>query len=124
MLSQLPALAPPDYGSYAQVVVDEGIKIVETAGRAPDQFIKLFKENNILVIHKCVAIRHALSAERLGVDAVRQPLALLLYHAATSLLADLFLSNLFDAQISLDGFGTLSDFAVGGIRRGREDEEY
>ena len=25
-------LAPPDYGAYAQVVVDEGIKIVETAG--------------------------------------------------------------------------------------------
>lgn len=30
----------------------------------------MFKENDITVIHKCVAIRHALTAQRLGVDAI------------------------------------------------------
>jgi len=67
-LTLLPALAPPNYGAFAQVVIDEGIKVVETAGNKPDQFIKMFKEAGIIVIHKCVAIRHALSAQKLGVD--------------------------------------------------------
>lgn len=30
--------------------------------------IKLLKDNNAYVIHKCTAIRHALSAQKLGVD--------------------------------------------------------
>lgn len=34
------------------------------------EYIKMFKEANITTIHKCVAIRHALTAQRLGVDAV------------------------------------------------------
>jgi len=34
------------------------------------KFIKLFKQHNIIVIHKCVAVKHALSAERLGVDVI------------------------------------------------------
>jgi len=69
-LTLLPALVPPDYDSYAQVVIDEKIKIVETAGNNPGPFIKKFKENGIIVIHKCVSIRHALTAERLGVDII------------------------------------------------------
>ncbi|GAB5362596.1 hypothetical protein AAMO2058_000811200 [Amorphochlora amoebiformis] len=69
-ITLLPALVPPDYKSYAKVVVDEGVKIVETAGRNPKRFIKYFKENGIYVIHKCVAIRHALTAQRLGADMI------------------------------------------------------
>ncbi len=69
-LTLLPALAPPDYGSYAKVIVEEGVKIVETAGRNPGQWIKFFKENGCIVIHKCVAIKHAQTAERLGVDII------------------------------------------------------
>jgi nitronate monooxygenase len=66
----LPMLVPPDYGAYAQVIIDENIKIVETAGNNPGPYIKKFKENNIIVLHKCVSIRHALTAERLGVDVI------------------------------------------------------
>jgi len=44
------------------VVIDEGVKIVETAGRNPGEIIKKLKENGILVIHKCVSVRHALTA--------------------------------------------------------------
>lgn len=69
-LTLLPALAPPNYDEYANVIISEGIPVVETAGRSPKKFIHLFKRNNIIVIHKCVAIRHALSAERLGADII------------------------------------------------------
>ena len=46
------------------------MKIVETAGSNPQQFISYFRQNNVITIHKCVTIRHALSAERYGVDIV------------------------------------------------------
>jgi len=69
-LTLLPSLATPQYGDYVQVIIDEGIKIVETAGNNPGPFIKKFKEHGIVVLHKCVSIRHALTAQRLGVDII------------------------------------------------------
>ncbi|PHZ14068.1 2-nitropropane dioxygenase [Rhizopus microsporus ATCC 52813] len=66
----LPALRLPPYKDYAQVIIEEGVKIVETAGNNPGEFIKMFKDADIKTIHKCVAVRHALTAQRLGVDAV------------------------------------------------------
>jgi len=67
-ITLLPAMVPPDYDAYAQVVIDEGIKIVETAGNSPGAIIKKLKSAGILIIHKCTTIRHALSAQKLGVD--------------------------------------------------------
>jgi NAD(P)H-dependent flavin oxidoreductase YrpB (nitropropane dioxygenase family) len=69
-LTLLPAMVPPDYGAYAQVVLDEGIRIVETAGNSPGPIIKQLKEANppCVILHKCTTIRHALSAVKLGVD--------------------------------------------------------
>lgn len=67
-LTLLPALKPPNYGAYIEVIIDEGVKVVETAGRNPDQVIPLFKKAGIIVIHKCVSVRHALTAQRLGAD--------------------------------------------------------
>ncbi|KAH0608459.1 uncharacterized protein H6S33_001593 [Morchella sextelata] len=67
-ITLLPSLVPPDYGAYAQVVIDEGIKIVETAGNSPGPIIKQLKTAGIKILHKCTTIRHALSAEKLGVD--------------------------------------------------------
>lgn len=69
-LTLLPTLLPPNYMALAQVIVDEGVKIVETAGRNPAEFITFFKKHNVKVIHKCTSIRHALTAERLGADCV------------------------------------------------------
>jgi nitronate monooxygenase len=66
----LPSLAPPDYGAYARVIVEEKVPVVETAGRNPGEWISFFKKNGIIVIHKCVAIKHALTAERLGADCI------------------------------------------------------
>lgn len=67
-LTLLPALVPPDYGAYAQVIIDEGIKIVETAGNNPGPVIKQLKAANTTILHKCTTIRHAKSAIKLGVD--------------------------------------------------------
>jgi NAD(P)H-dependent flavin oxidoreductase YrpB (nitropropane dioxygenase family) len=67
-ITLLPALVPPDYDAYAQVVIDEGIKIVETAGNSPGPVIAKLKKAGCIVLHKCTTIRHAQSAVKLGVD--------------------------------------------------------
>jgi len=67
-LTILPAIVPPDYEAYAQAIIDAGVKIVETAGNDPKKFVKIFKDAGCISIHKCVTIRHAKSAEKLGVD--------------------------------------------------------
>jgi NAD(P)H-dependent flavin oxidoreductase YrpB (nitropropane dioxygenase family) len=69
-LTILPAITPPPYAEYMQVIIDSGIKIVETAGNNPKDFIGKLKERGIKVVHKCTSVRHALSAERAGVDIV------------------------------------------------------
>ncbi|KAK2756461.1 hypothetical protein FQN54_005354 [Arachnomyces sp. PD_36] len=67
-ITLLPAMVPPDYGAYAQVVIDEGIRIVETAGNSPGPVIQQLKKANTTILHKCTTIRHAKSAVKLGVD--------------------------------------------------------
>ena len=67
-ITLLPAMVPPDYGAYAQAVIDEGIRIVETAGNSPGPIIKQLKSVGVTILHKCTTIRHAESAIRLGVD--------------------------------------------------------
>mmetsp|Transcript_33230 Transcript_33230/g.53519 ORF Transcript_33230/g.53519 Transcript_33230/m.53519 type:complete len:146 (+) Transcript_33230:146-583(+) len=69
-LTILPAINPPDYEGYAQAIIDSGIKIVETAGNNPKKWVTMFKKAGLISIHKCVTIRHALSAQRMGVDVI------------------------------------------------------
>ena len=69
-LTILPTITPPPYAEYRQAIIEGGIKIVETAGYKPQEHVNHFKEHGIKVIHKCTAVRHALSAERMGVDAI------------------------------------------------------
>jgi nitronate monooxygenase len=69
-LTILPAITPPPYAEYLQVIMESGVKILETAGNNPKNFIGKVKERGIKVVHKCTSVRHALSAERAGVDAV------------------------------------------------------
>ena len=58
------------YDDYVDAIIDGGVKIIETAGRSPEPFMEKLKANGIKVIHKCVTVRHALSAQRIGVDVV------------------------------------------------------
>jgi len=67
-ITLLPTMNAPPYGEYAQVVIDEGIKVVETAGNSPGPVIKQLKAAGIIILHKCTTIRHAASAIKLGVD--------------------------------------------------------
>ncbi|KAK0382745.1 hypothetical protein NLU13_9841 [Sarocladium strictum] len=67
-LTLLPSMVPPDYPAYAQAVIDEGVRIVETAGNSPGPVIKQLKAAGVTVLHKCTTIKHAQSAVKLGAD--------------------------------------------------------
>jgi len=65
-LTLLPTLKPVPYGDYVDVMISEKIKIVETAGRSPEEFMPRLLEAGIKVIHKCTSVRHALKAQKIG----------------------------------------------------------
>ncbi len=69
-LTFLPSLAAPDYPAYVKAVIDGGVKIVETAGRNPQQVLPALKDAGVKVIHKCTSVRHSLKAQSIGCDAV------------------------------------------------------
>ncbi|MCX7059319.1 MAG: nitronate monooxygenase family protein [Nevskia sp.] len=69
-LTILPSAKPPPYEAYLDAALDNGVKVLETAGNNPKEFIVKAKARGVKIIHKCTAVRHALSAERNGVDAV------------------------------------------------------
>jgi len=69
-ISFLPAATPPDYEAYIRVILEEGIKVVETAGNNPGKYIEMFKKGGCIVIHKCVTIRHARTALKSGADII------------------------------------------------------
>ena len=77
-LTILPTINPPDYEGFARAAVEEGVKIIETAGSnrklimsciwvdtefsalEAKPFIEYFKKNGCIIIHKCTSIRHAM----------------------------------------------------------------
>lgn len=69
-LTLMPSVTPPPYADYLDVVIDKGIGVIETAGNNPRAFIDKLKAHGVRILHKCTSVRHALSAERSGVDAV------------------------------------------------------
>lgn len=69
-LTILPSVNPPPYAEYRKAIIESGVKIVETAGHNPQEHVEDFKSHGITVLHKCTAVRHALSAERMGVDII------------------------------------------------------
>jgi len=69
-LTFLPAFFAPPYPEYIQAIVEGGVKIVETAGRSPEEYMPALKAAGITVIHKCTSVRHSLKAEKIGCDAV------------------------------------------------------
>lgn len=69
-LTILPSVKPPPYAEYLDAALGSGVKIIETAGNNPKELIAKIKAAGALIVHKCTAVRHALSAERNGVDIV------------------------------------------------------
>jgi NADH:quinone reductase (non-electrogenic) len=70
-LTVFPTINAPDYRAYAQAIIDGGVKIVETAGtQAVREIWEMLKPHGVTILHKCTAVRHALSAERAGCDII------------------------------------------------------
>ncbi len=70
-LTVFPTINSPDYTAYTQAIIDSGVKIVETAGTpAITEIWAQLKPHGILILHKCTAVRHAVSAEKKGVDVI------------------------------------------------------
>lgn len=69
-LTILPTMTPPPYAEYRRAIIESGVKIVETAGSRPQEHVDDLKANGVKIIHKCTAVRHALSAERMGADCI------------------------------------------------------
>ncbi|RYN61318.1 hypothetical protein AA0117_g13004 [Alternaria alternata] len=67
-ITLLPSLNPPDYPSIVRVIIEEKIRVVETAGNNPGPVIEKLKEAGIIVIHKATTIRHAKAAIKIGAD--------------------------------------------------------
>lgn len=66
-----PTMQPIDNNEYLDVLLEKGVKIVETSGHsAPEAMCKRFKEAGLIWIHKCVGVRYAQKAEHLGADIV------------------------------------------------------
>ncbi|MEM6583391.1 MAG: nitronate monooxygenase family protein [Pseudomonadota bacterium] len=66
----LPTLTPPDYPGLFEVIIDGGVRIVETAGNNPAKWLPMLKDAGVKVIHKCTSVRHSLKAQAIGCDAV------------------------------------------------------
>ncbi|GHF61930.1 NAD(P)H-dependent flavin oxidoreductase [Seohaeicola zhoushanensis] len=69
-LTLLPTINPIPYDEYRDAIIEGGVVAVETAGRAPTDHLPLLKGAGIKVIHKCASVRHAVSAEKMGVDVI------------------------------------------------------
>jgi len=70
-INLFPMMMPPDNRAYLDVLAEEGVKVVETSGfAAPEDLVGLFKERNMILMHKCVGVRYAKKAAALGADAV------------------------------------------------------
>ncbi|MDO9430383.1 MAG: nitronate monooxygenase, partial [Phenylobacterium sp.] len=69
-LTFLPSVTPPDYPGLVDVIIESGVKVVETAGNNPQKWLPMLKDAGIVVIHKCTSVRHALKAEAIGCNAV------------------------------------------------------
>ncbi|KAK5051903.1 hypothetical protein LTR84_002706 [Exophiala bonariae] len=129
-LTLLPALNPPDYPGFIKVIIEENIRIVETAGNSPGPVIKRLKEAGIIVIHKATTIRHAKAAIRLGVDVLSIDGFECAGHVGESDIASLILNSRARQELGnvpfiasggfADGYGLVSALSLGaaGINMG------
>lgn len=66
-----PAARAVDNPAYVEILIEEGVRIVETSGRSPEPLMKQLKAGGVKVIHKAPGgVRFAQTAEQIGCDAV------------------------------------------------------
>jgi nitronate monooxygenase len=69
-LTMLPTVNPPPYERYLDVIIQARVPVMETAGNVPQAYIAKAKAAGVIIIHKCTTVRHAMAAERRGVDVI------------------------------------------------------
>ncbi len=70
-INLFPSIRPINNDDYMDVLIEKGIKIVETSGHsAPEELCARFKDAGMTWIHKCVGIRYAKKVEQMGADIV------------------------------------------------------
>ncbi|MEX3786475.1 NAD(P)H-dependent flavin oxidoreductase [Paraburkholderia sp. BR14374] len=70
-VSMLPKLVPGEKTREVfELIIDEGVRVVETSGRNPEEFMPLLKDAGVKVLHKVPSVRFAVKAASVGVDAV------------------------------------------------------
>jgi len=69
-VSLFPTLRPQIIEDLIQVVVDEGVKILETAGRNPVRYRQKITDAGLIHVHKCARLKDAMKMSSMGVDAV------------------------------------------------------
>ena len=70
-LNLFPMMRPIDNNDYLDVLLEKGVKIVETSGHsAPEELCARFKEAGLTWIHKCVGVRYALKVQEMGADII------------------------------------------------------
>lgn len=55
---------------HTAILLEEGVRLIETSGRPPQHVLPPLKEANCTVMHKVATVRHAISAAKLDVDAI------------------------------------------------------
>jgi len=69
-ITLLPTIRPRSLEEYIAAAIEEGVTIIETAGRNPRQYMKQLREGGVKIMHKVASVKAARTAEKVGVDAV------------------------------------------------------
>ena len=69
-INLFPMLSAADPDESTDVSIEEGVPVIETSGRSPEHLVERIKKADITLMHKCVGVKHAITAERLGADLV------------------------------------------------------
>lgn len=70
-INLFPMMRPIDNNDYTDVLIEKGVKIVETSGHsAPKDLCVRFKEAGMIWMHKCVGVRYALKVQDMGADII------------------------------------------------------
>jgi nitronate monooxygenase len=69
-LNLFPAMRARPVEKDVDLFIDEGVKVVESSGSSPGQYVPRLRDGGIKLIHKVAGVKYAETAERFGCDAV------------------------------------------------------
>lgn len=69
-INLFPMLMPLSIEDYIDIVIEEGVKVIETSGRSPAPYVERIRSADVVFMHKCARVRDSRTAERVGADIV------------------------------------------------------